>query len=286
MLSTFIKIVKEKPSILKSPPILIKDHTGEVSRIIHLSRDVTERKLAEEALKESSEKTKMLAYSVAHDLRNPVVAIHGLIERFHKHYGKVLDEKGREYCLQIMKASEEVETLLNEINLFISAKESPLSIDTINLKELFGVVREEYCSQLTSRRIRWSESDENTVLKADRLSVLRILRNLIQNSLKYGGDALSEIRVGHRESDAFHIICVTDDGIGIREDESEKIFEPFKRNPPLAGIEGTGLGLAIVDEIAKQHRGKVWLEPAKDKGATFCVALSKNLDLSGKEEGA
>ena len=257
----------------------IKDSTGEVSRIIHLSRDVTERRLAEEALKEASEKTKMLAYSVAHDLKNPVIAIHGLISRFKKHYEKALDEKGKKYCQQIVNASQEVETLLNDINLFISAKESSLTLDVVNLNEIFGSVREEYADQMTSRKIRWSQPNETVVLRADRLSVVRILRNLIQNSLKYGGDSLREVTVGHREDDEFHVICVTDDGMGVKGNESEKIFEPFKRNPPFSGIEGTGLGLAIVDEIARQHQGKVWLEPAKEKGATFCVSLSKNLGL-------
>jgi light-regulated signal transduction histidine kinase (bacteriophytochrome) len=114
-------------------------------------------------------------------------------------------------------------------------------------------------------------------IKADRLSMLRVFRNFVDNSLKYGGDALSEIRIGYEESDEFHTFSVRDDGAGISGGDYEKIFGLFRREETSKTIEGAGLGLAIVRELAERHRGRVWAEPGRQKGTTFYMSVSKNL---------
>jgi signal transduction histidine kinase len=95
--------------------------------------------------------------------------------------------------------------------------------------------------------------------------------------LKYGGDRLGRIETRYEESDEFHIISVSDDGAGIKGQNTEKIFEIFQRNVDSKEIAGTGLGLSIVKEIAERHRGKVWVEPGLDKGTTFYISISKLL---------
>jgi signal transduction histidine kinase len=152
------------------------------------------------------------------------------------------------------------------------------------LKEILGAVKEEFAAQLDSRHIRWSEPDYDPEISADKLSITRMLRNLVDNALKYGGNGLSEITVGHKVSSKFHIISVTDDGAGIGNEEFEKIFDPFERNHVSKGIEGTGLGLSIVKEIANQHKGKVWSEPVGEKETTFCVTISKELGAAKSRE--
>jgi signal transduction histidine kinase len=70
---------------------------------------------------------------------------------------------------------------------------------------------------------------------------------------------------------------VEDDGIGLKGEDANTLFGPFKRKRTAGQAEGSGLGLAIVKEIAEQHKGRVWLEPAIKKGAAFHVSISKNL---------
>ena len=75
----------------------MKDANGDVTRLVHLSRDVTDRRKAEEAVREGAEKIKFFAYSIAHDLKSPAIGIYGLTKRLRQRYGDHLDEKGREY---------------------------------------------------------------------------------------------------------------------------------------------------------------------------------------------
>ena len=150
----------------------------------------------------------------------------------------------------------------------------------LNLKNLFQMVRDEIAPQLSIRNIKWSQSDHLPEIRADRLSIVRAIRNLVDNALKYGGDELSEIRIGYQESDDSHILSVMDDGIGLKAGDSKEIFNTFKRTETSRGIEGAGLGLAIVKEIAERHAGKIWMKPRQEKGINFSVSLSKNLQLS------
>jgi len=243
--------------------------------------DITERKQMEEALKEGSEKIRLFAYSVSHDLKSPAIGLYGLTKRLHEDYSDILDEKGQRFCEQILKTAEQIAALVGQINVFISTKEAPLTVERLELKEILQVIREGFSPQLSIREIRWSEPGYIPEIKADRLSIIRALRNLVDNALKYGGEALSEIDIKYKESSESHILSVKDNGIGIKEqDNHQDVFGPFIRRKTSKGIEGSGLGLSIVREIAEKHGGEVWLEPGQDRGITFYVSIPKYLQLS------
>ena len=241
------------------------------------NRDITYRKKAEKALEESSQKLKFFAYSVAHDLKSPAIGVYGLTKRLSKHAKDVLDEKGRTYCDQILKVSEHIAALVEKINIYIATKEAAPMIETINIAEILRMLKDEFSSQLSLRRIDLLAPESEVEIEADRLSILRIFRNLIDNALKYGGESLTRISIGYEDSESLHIFSVSDNGKGLKEADSKKIFGLFQRDETSRGVEGAGLGLAIVKEIAEQHGGRVWVEPSGKRGITFYVSISKNL---------
>jgi PAS domain S-box-containing protein len=241
------------------------------------NRDITDRKKAEKALEESAQKLKFFAYSVAHDLKSPAIGVYGLTKRLSKHARDVLDEKGRTYCDQILKISEHIAALVEKINIYIATKEAAPMIETTNLSKILRILKDEFSAQLSLRRIDWFAPEYGVEINADKISILRIFRNLIDNALKYGGQSLTRISVGYEESENLHIFSVSDNGKGLKEADSEKIFGLFQRNETSRGVEGAGLGLAIVKEIAEQHGGRVWVEPRGKKGITFYVSISKTL---------
>jgi len=255
----------------------VTDHEGhDVGRMASFV-DISDRRRLEEALRESSEKIKLFAYSVSHDLKGPAVGIYGLARRFLTDYRDVLDDRGKRYCDQILKASEQIALLAEKINQYISAKEVCLHIEKIKPKEIIQMVNEEFVHQLVPRHISWREPNDIPELRADRLSVHRMLRNLVENALKYGGEDLSEISIGYDESTELHILSVMDDGVGIEAGHGEDIFGPFKRKGDPKGVQGLGLGLAIVKELAEQHAGRAWIEKGYSKGAKICFSISKSL---------
>jgi len=242
-----------------------------------LKAEIAERRRAEAALRISTEKMKVFAHCVVHDLKSPTVGIHGLTRLLQRKCNNQLDEKGKSICDQILKTSVHLAALVEEINTYLATKEAPLKLEKVDPKEILGMVKEEFSSRLTLRQVAWVEPDALPCVHADRLSLLRIFRNLVDNALKYGGAELSEIRIGYQERDRRHVFSVSDDGVGVNEESLVKIFKPFERGRNSRGVEGTGLGLNIVKEIAERHGGVVWVECGPETGAAIFVSILKEL---------
>ena len=81
-------------------------------------------------------------------------------------------------------------------------------------------------------------------------------------------------------SDGFHIISVSDDGVGLKEEDKERVVGIFERLETSRGQSGSGLGLAIVKEIAERHEGQAWVETQGERGATFFISISKHLEAA------
>lgn len=237
-------------------------------RLIH-------RLASENLVREQSEKIQLFAYSVAHDLKNPIIAIHALAKILNKRHSDHLDEKCHQYCAQIEKSAEQVSVLVDQINAFISSKEQPLTIEPLNFLEICNIVREENEHRLREKGIQWSEPRQIDPLLADKMVVLRILRNLVDNALKYGGENLKSITISLEDSAKFHIIQVTNDGNPITPEACRNIFQRYKRQCTDSKVEGTGLGLAIVRELVGLHGGQAWAESDGKRGATFSFTIAK-----------
>jgi signal transduction histidine kinase len=242
-----------------------------------LNSMAAKRKSAEDQLRNSNEKLKLFAYSVIHDLKSPAIGIHGLTALLHKRCQGVLDPQGEKICDQILKASEQVVALVEKVNTYIATKEMPLKIEPINSFEIFQMIGEEFAIQLNIRQVRCSWPETVPLVKADRVSLVRVFRNLVDNALKYGGEQLSEIRIGYEESSDFHVFSVGDNGVGVKTEDPEELFALFQRHETSKGVDGTGLGLAIVKEIAEKHQGEVWAEPRAQGGVNFFVTIAKDL---------
>ena len=226
-------------------------------------------------LKDKKDMIKFFAYSVSHDLKSPAIGIYGLTKLLRKKCGNNLDEKGREYCNEILKAGELLVHLVEKINVYIAAKETSLNLEIVNVKEITSAIQTEFSEHLKKRKIRWIEPDFLPEITADSLSLMRVFRNLVDNALKYGGESLSKIKIEYEENDAFHIFFLSDDGVGIKGKNREKIFEVFHRDETSKGVAGSGLGLAIVKELVARHHGNVCLADDTENGTTFRIAIAK-----------
>ncbi len=149
---------------------------------------IIEQKYATQALQEQSEKIKIFAYSVVHDLKNPVIAIHGLANLLRKKYRDILDERGEQCCNTIADSAEQLDLLVGQLNEYISAKEHPLTIKELDVLEISRTVRAEFDTLLQARDIQWIEPVLVPTIRADGIAILRIMRNLVDNALKYGGE--------------------------------------------------------------------------------------------------
>jgi PAS domain S-box-containing protein len=239
---------------------------------------IIKRRHAEDDLIKQAVMIKHFTNTVSHDLKNPAVAIHGLAKVLRKKYGKLSNEKRESFIEQIVMSAEQIVTLADNINAYISTRESPLNYTTLDLRQVWKTIKEEFSPFLKKRGILWLELETSIPkIKADQNGLLRVYRNLVDNALKYGGSELSEILLSYKASGTHHILSVQNDGAIIQQEEIASIFEVFERKASESAPAGTGLGLAIVREIAKHHKGNSWVESSAEGKTTFYISIAQNL---------
>lgn len=255
----------------------LQDETGNIIGYIRTDTDITDRKTAGEKLKALSEKIKVFSYSITHDLKNPANVINWLASSLNNKYAPLLDDKGKEFCDIIVSSSKQLVELIEKINSYIATGENPLQLEKFRVVEIMSALKDEFLPLTEEKDIRLTVYNGSDEIKADKLALMRGLRNLVENAVKYGGDKLSEIKVGYRSAPGHHLFNVSDNGAGIDAGENSEIFTEFKRASSAVGIQGSGLGLAIVQQIADQHGGKAWLENNMGDWTTFFLSVSKDL---------
>ena len=239
---------------------------------------IIKRREAEEDLIKQAEMIKHFTNTVSHDLKNPAIAIHGLAKLLNKKLIELPQEKLKKFIEQIAKNSEQIISLSEDINAYISTRKTPLHLINLDLKHIWDAIRDEFAPQLKKRKVDWIESEGDIPkIVADQHDLLRVYRNLVDNALKYGGSGLSEITLNYESSATHHILGVHNDGRLIPSEEIDSIFEVFMRKAGKSAPIGTGLGLAIVKEIAKHHKGKSWVESSDEGKTTFYISIARNL---------
>ena len=113
------------------------------------------------------------------------------------------------------------------------------------------------------------------VIHADKSAMLQLMQNLIGNALKYRSAEKPTVIISAAETEFEWLISVKDNGIGIDEAYSEKIFVIFQRLHTKDVYSGTGIGLAICKKIIERYAGKIWVESALNKGAVFKFTIPK-----------
>ena len=239
------------------------------------------KQVAEDAARAKS----IFLANISHELRTPMHAILSFA-RFGVTKGpRVTVEKVVEYFERIHQSGERLLLLLNDL-LDLSKLEAGrmrFEMASTDLGTLVSLVVDEFRSLLSERGLRVEfDSPGEVHAMVDRDRILQVFRNVLANAVKFThpGSAI-EVRIQAGDQDA--TIEVRDHGIGIPEDEVEKIFEQFAQSRTTSsGAGGTGLGLAICREIVQAHAGRIWAENAADGGARFFIRLPLESATSGR----
>ncbi|HEX3012699.1 MAG TPA: ATP-binding protein, partial [Methanobacterium sp.] len=116
--------------------------------------------------------------------------------------------------------------------------------------------------------------DELPVIFADEDQIIRVFQNLIGNALKFRREGVKpKIHISARKERNEYIFSVSDNGIGLEEQYSDKIFEVFKRLHAIGEYQGAGIGLAIVKRIINRHEGRIWVKSELGKSSTFYFTI-------------
>jgi PAS domain S-box-containing protein len=253
-----------------------------VETVMAITRDLTERRLAEERLARkaaelarSNAELESFAYIASHDLKEPLRGIanyaHFLLEDYHAQ----LDDEGKHKLLTLKNLAARMDRLLDALLEFSRVGRTELAFDDTDLGAIVRDVLLSLGPRLEELGVRTTIHPLPT-LRCDRVRVREVLSNLVTNAFKYNQRPEKIIEIGHL-ADAPETIYVRDNGIGIPPQHQDKLFRMFKR---LHGRDkyggGTGSGLAIAKRIVERHGGRIWLESRPGEGTTFFFTLPQS----------
>ena len=248
-------------------------YEGTVEDITHRKESEAERErlLAELAAKNAE--LERFVYTVSHDLKAPLVTIVGFLGYVEDDFRTGNAEALQKDMERIYRAAFKMQDLLKDLLDLSRIGRMMNESEVVPLNALVDEALELTEGRLAERGVQVLVEPDMPSVYGDAKRLLELVQNLIDNAAKYMGDQPEpRIEIGCRGSEGGKpIFFVRDNGIGIAPEQHERIFGLFNKLDP--NVEGTGVGLALVKRIVEYHGGRIWVESAEGKGATFLFSL-------------
>ncbi|MBZ0227618.1 MAG: HAMP domain-containing protein, partial [Bauldia sp.] len=253
------------------------DETGALAQAFDaMAREVREREHEVNAkageLSRSNQELSQFAYIASHDLQEPLRMVGSYLGLLARRYRGRLDAEADEFIGYAVDGAARMKRLINDLLGYSRVSNRPLSREAVDTGRIV-----EAAVRVLAERIA-AAAAEITVeplpkVDADPLQMERLFLNLIENAVRYHGEASPQVRVAAGRRDGFWEFSIADNGIGIAPEFKDKVFDIFARLNSREKYEGTGVGLASCRKIVERHGGSIWVEPAAGGGSVFRFTL-------------
>ena len=268
----------------------LHDELGEIIGFTKVTRDLTERRLAEEQKERDAKniefKNKQLeefAYVTSHDLQEPIRKIRAFLDLARQDLN---DKESLEFYMEkIDRSADKMIQLIKDILTFskLSHEQQP-EYSIVDLNQIILDVLSEYEIQIVEKAVEF-QVDKLPIIMGIPFQIHQVFSNLISNSIKFN-QTVPKIKIAYKDEwtsssgqyrNGF-LITVSDNGIGFDQKYADRAFEPFKRLN--VGFSGTGIGLALCKKIMENHKGTITVNSEKGKGTTFTLYFSNFEELN------
>lgn len=280
------------------------DTHGKVRGAVGAFIDVTERKLAEEELKkyrehleemvkrrthevmlakEEAERANMaktnFLHTMSHELRTPLNAVLGFSEMLKQKTTGELNEKQERFIDNIITGGNNLQNIIGQILDIVKMYEGTLELrigkipvpETVD--EAIGIIKE--CAEKKNLLIEKNLDPELEYIEADKQKFKQIVLNLLSNAVKFSKEKGGTVTITAKKEGDMAKFSVSDRGIGIKEENIEKIFQKFTQLDSGSSRKygGTGIGLAITKQFVDLHGGRIWAQSRYGEGSTFTFLI-------------
>lgn len=252
---------------------------GKKNQVICCISDISLRKAMEnrlethtQELKRSNSELDHFAYTVSHDLKEPLRGLLTLVEFFREDYGGQLEEEALNNLDRITEQGCRMGNLIDTLLDYSRLGRKEINPDHVSILQLAEEAKLSLESFIKDQNAEVIISPDLPPAFCDSTLIHEVFLNLITNGIKYNESAKKIITIFYDEKKDTYI--VEDNGIGIEEGQLGKVFQAFSRlNSKCKNVEGTGLGMAIVKKIISKHKGEIWIKSKVDQGTKVYLQL-------------
>ena len=226
------------------------------------------------SLKQSNEDLEQFAYIASHDLQEPLRTIHGFTQLLAERYQNQLDDQAREFMGFVTDGADRMQVLIQDLLKYSRIQGQDLKYLPVNTEEVLQDLLKNLHLTIEEKSACVTH-DPLPIIHTDKATFQHLLQNLITNALKFHGSNPPHIHISALDHPGEWVFIVEDNGIGIRSEYFQRIFQPFKRLHSREEYQGTGIGLAICKRIIERQGGRIWVDSEIGKGAKFSFTLQK-----------
>ena len=224
-------------------------------------------------LEKSNEILRQFAYASAHDLKEPLRSISSFVFIIEKRYAKLLPPEASEYMNFVTSGVKRMESLLSALLEYSTvASDEQVVKQSTSLKLVVSDVKHNLHSTIIEKQAIIEADGFLPAVWISRLHLTQLFQNLVSNSLKFS-NRQPIVHISGKVQDNNLIISVRDNGIGMKQEYSDKIFRLFQRLSRSPQYEGTGIGLAICKHIVDKYNGKIWFDSVEGESTTFHLSF-------------
>lgn len=228
-----------------------------------------------QSLEESNRELQHFAYTLSHDLKEPLRMVRSFMNLLDTKYGNELDDKAKQYIHYAVDGAERMNGLITDLLEYSRIGRRNNTFEKTDLNSIMKKVL-----QLNEALIKEADAtievDKLPKIEVQQVPIQQLFNNLIVNSLKYRKpDVAPVISIKVQEQAGHWLFSVTDNGKGIPSHLHTSIFDLFMRGENHEDISGSGMGLAMCKKTIKEHGGEIWVSSEPGKGSTFYFTLKK-----------
>jgi signal transduction histidine kinase len=252
--------------------LLLTTYLGTASMLgLALTGVITEREKMAQKLEESNRDLERFAYAASHDLQEPLRQITSYMNLLEKKYSGKLDEEAHHFIGFAVTAAKRMRELIHSL-LQLSRVSAEVAEEAVDCTALMGEIISNLNLAIAESKAKIEVSPLPTIV-ASRPGLLQLFQNLVANAIKFRASELPLVEVAASRRDGECIFTCKDNGIGMAQEQTERIFFPFQRLHSQSEYSGSGIGLATCKRIVGNLGGRIWVESRPGKGSTFFFSV-------------
>ncbi|MBE9045196.1 PAS domain S-box protein [Pleurocapsales cyanobacterium LEGE 10410] len=228
-------------------------------------------------LEEINQELKAFTYSISHDLKAPLRAIQGFATALQEDYGENLDNLGNEYTWRLINSAQQMEKLIQDLLTYSRLTRSQIQLHSVNLSAIVAKLIEQLEFDQEQKQAQITVDEPLSPVMGSKTILLQIIDNLLSNAIKFvAPGTTSQVHIWTEETGQTVRLWIEDNGIGIKPEHQERIFQVFERLHGNESYFGTGIGLAIAKKGIERLGGKIGVDSQPDRGSRFWIECPKS----------